>query len=185
MNGLQRYDGYGSKVYRNKPNDPNSIRSNRMYSLLLDSKGRLWVGTAGSGLYLYDYSRDRFIHVCPEPADSSRHQSQCVVDIKEDHSGDIWLAMMHPYDLVRVRVSEGAGSNSADSLTQSLHFRSFTVPGTPGDGWLTDVCERKDGKILAASLRGQIILDPATGIVSRPLPQVDVSEILCPIHIGR
>jgi len=53
-------------------------------------------------------------------------------------------------------------------------------------GWVaSDVCERKDEKILAASLRGLIILDPATGIVSRPLPQVDVSEILCPIHIGR
>ena len=93
--------------------------------------------------------------------------------------------MGHPDELVRMEIPKGAGLNDLDSLVRYLHFRSFPVPGTPGDRWLTDVCERKNGKILAASLRGLIILDPATGIVSRPLPQVDVSEILCPIHIGR
>jgi len=52
--GLLRYDGYGFKAYRSDPNDPYSISYNRIHSLLLDSRGRLWVGTREKRLCLYD-----------------------------------------------------------------------------------------------------------------------------------
>ena len=59
-NGLQRYDGYNFKKYHNIPNDPHSLPSNRISSLLVDSRGRLWVGTEDRGLSLYDPARERF-----------------------------------------------------------------------------------------------------------------------------
>ncbi len=167
-NGLRRFDGYDFKVYRNDPLDSSSIPSNRIYSLLVDRKGRLWVGTQDKGVCLYDAFRDRFLQLYPGPRDSSRQELRTVFDIREDHSGNIWLAMKHPDDLVRVEVPAGGGSNDPGTLTRALQFQSFPVPGTPGDGRLLDVCERTDGKILATSLRGLIILDPATGEVSRP-----------------
>ena len=54
VNGLERYDGSSFKDYRNIPDDPHSLSSNTIMSLLVDSKNRLWIGTFESGLSLYD-----------------------------------------------------------------------------------------------------------------------------------
>ena len=94
FNGLARYDGYGCRVYRNDPNDPASISSNTVMSLLLDRKQRLWVGTWETGLSLYDPARDRFINFLPRPGDSSWLQGKTVVAILEDRSGNIWLGTL-------------------------------------------------------------------------------------------
>jgi hypothetical protein len=51
MRGLNRYDGYSSRVYRNIPNDTKSPSSSCVNSLLVDS---LLVGRVEKGLGLYD-----------------------------------------------------------------------------------------------------------------------------------
>ena len=165
-NGLQRYDGYNFKKYHNIPNDSHSLPSNRISSLLVDSRGRLWVGTEDRGLSLYDPARERFIRLYPNPDDSSRSETTAVNAMIEDRSDHIWLAMSSPYDVVRVEIPTSGESNDNDSLAASLHFRKFPI-GTPGFG-ANDICERNDGKILIASHTGLIVLDPASADVSRP-----------------
>src|SRR5579872_3477135 len=59
-NGLERYNGYEFKVFKHKPNDPNSITSDFVKSLYQDSSGRLWVGTYGGGLDLYQAETGSF-----------------------------------------------------------------------------------------------------------------------------
>src|SRR6187455_3376039 len=53
QDGLNRYDGTNFQVYRDEPFDTNSISSNSTSSLLCDSRGRIWAGTANHGLNLY------------------------------------------------------------------------------------------------------------------------------------
>ncbi|NDW08694.1 two-component regulator propeller domain-containing protein [Dysgonomonas sp. 520] len=48
--------------FTNNANDPNSVSSNNIYSLLEDNEGRLWIGTYGGGLNLYDKKNSRFIN---------------------------------------------------------------------------------------------------------------------------
>ena len=55
--GLNRYNGYDFKIYRNSPADSTSILGNRVISLQEDSKERLWVTYGGGGAQYYD--RDR------------------------------------------------------------------------------------------------------------------------------
>ena len=57
--GLVRFDGNNSDLYRNDESDANSISDNKVVSIFSDSKGRTWVGTF-DGLNLYDESRDSF-----------------------------------------------------------------------------------------------------------------------------
>ncbi|HEX5056839.1 MAG TPA: EAL domain-containing protein [Gammaproteobacteria bacterium] len=45
-NGLRRYDGYEYTVFSNDPDDPGSIGSNLVWSLLIDSAQTLWVGNS-------------------------------------------------------------------------------------------------------------------------------------------
>src|SRR5579864_6563916 len=48
--GLNRYDGYDFDVYRNIPQDSQSLSNNFVTSIIQDRNGDLWVGTWGGGL---------------------------------------------------------------------------------------------------------------------------------------
>lgn len=47
--GLNRYDGYDFKVYRNRINDKKSLSFNTIYNIEGDSKKNIWVGGATGG----------------------------------------------------------------------------------------------------------------------------------------
>jgi diguanylate cyclase (GGDEF)-like protein len=43
-NGLKRYDGYQNTVFTSNPEDPSSLGSSFVSTMLVDSEGKLWVG---------------------------------------------------------------------------------------------------------------------------------------------
>ncbi len=63
LDGLNKYDGYNITIYRNNPNDSNSISDNVLNYLYVDSPeigNTLWIGTRGAGLCAFDEIFDRF-----------------------------------------------------------------------------------------------------------------------------
>jgi signal transduction histidine kinase/ligand-binding sensor domain-containing protein/DNA-binding NarL/FixJ family response regulator len=58
--GLNRYDGYNFKVYRNKINDKNSLSFNTIYNIEGDSKKNIWVG-GSNGACVFD-KRESIFH---------------------------------------------------------------------------------------------------------------------------
>lgn len=58
--GLNRYDGYNFKVFRNIIGDSNSLPDNHLYSISGDQNHRLWIG-ASKGLSVYDPFTARFL----------------------------------------------------------------------------------------------------------------------------
>jgi ligand-binding sensor domain-containing protein len=58
--GLNKYDGYEFKVYRNDQEDSTSLVKNNIYFLFEDSHKQIWVSTRGGGLHIYDSKLDRF-----------------------------------------------------------------------------------------------------------------------------
>lgn len=61
--GLARYDGYGFRVWRHDPSDPNSLPGNIVQAVHIDSKDRLWVATEFSGIGMLGARRDRMVRV--------------------------------------------------------------------------------------------------------------------------
>ncbi|MXN90752.1 response regulator [Flavobacterium sp. Sd200] len=61
--GLNRYDGYIFKVYKNVPADKNTISENHISCLHTDANGKLWAGTVNNGLNLYNETTDGFIRI--------------------------------------------------------------------------------------------------------------------------
>ncbi|WP_164849842.1 ligand-binding sensor domain-containing protein [Mucilaginibacter limnophilus] len=57
--GLNRFDGYTFKVFRNDLDDKSSLGNNFIFSLYDDPDGILWVGTE-RGLYKYNYDTEKF-----------------------------------------------------------------------------------------------------------------------------
>ena len=69
LDGLDRYDGYQMKVFRNDPEDPNSLSSNAIRTLYVDRGGILWIGTWTGGLVRYDTATESFFNNRKVPQD--------------------------------------------------------------------------------------------------------------------
>ena len=83
INGLNRFDGYRFKIFRNDPEDSTSIGSNFIRCLFGDKDSNVWVGT-NKGLYIYNPRSEKFTQFYNKQIDE-------VSDIKEDKQGRIWF----------------------------------------------------------------------------------------------
>src|ERR1700753_2985842 len=52
--GLDRYDGYKFRIYRNDPKDTTTIGGSYIQDIAEDHDGNLWVSTVGGGLNKFD-----------------------------------------------------------------------------------------------------------------------------------
>ena len=86
LDGLNRFDGYEFKIYRNIENDSTSLVKNRVETIFEDSDGILWVSTVNSGLQYYNRTADAF---CRIPEFSQRHCQ--VFHISEDKQRNLWI----------------------------------------------------------------------------------------------
>ncbi|TPG40951.1 two-component regulator propeller domain-containing protein [Flavobacterium pectinovorum] len=57
--GLNRYDGYNFKVYRNRINDKNSLLFNTIYNIEGDSGNNIWIG-GSNGICIYNKKNATF-----------------------------------------------------------------------------------------------------------------------------
>ena len=91
QDGLNRFDGYGFKVYKHDRTDPGSLTHNHVWALLADPDGGLWVGTQAGGLNRYDPVLDRFTSY-ESAAGSDSSASRLVTALARDKDGRIWVA---------------------------------------------------------------------------------------------
>ncbi|GGC32835.1 hybrid sensor histidine kinase/response regulator [Parapedobacter defluvii] len=62
FDGLNRYDGYQFKTYRNRPGQETSLPDNRITDIMEDTTGRIWVATK-IGAAVLDYNDQTFRHL--------------------------------------------------------------------------------------------------------------------------
>ncbi|MGH8107738.1 MAG: ligand-binding sensor domain-containing protein, partial [Arenimonas sp.] len=60
QDGLNRFDGYEFRIYRNDPAKENTIGDNHIIAIENAASEGFWVGTQSGGLALYDPSKDEF-----------------------------------------------------------------------------------------------------------------------------
>jgi ligand-binding sensor domain-containing protein/signal transduction histidine kinase len=89
--GLNRYDGYRVTVFRNEPQDPNSLVDNFVNASFEDEQGRLWFGTKG-GLTRYDAATQHFVRYLANDGRHGTARNRAVNAIVADGHGGLWLA---------------------------------------------------------------------------------------------
>jgi ligand-binding sensor domain-containing protein len=119
----------------------------RTYSVMQDSKGNLWFGTLGAGVYKYDGTR--FVNYNSNNGLVHNH----VVDLFEDSKGNIWMGTMNG-----VSRYDGNDFMNIDS-TKNL----------PGE--IYSVSEDGDGNIWLGGERGLYIWQSAADTVTEVLSE--------------
>ncbi len=91
--GLNRYDGYNFKIFRNKLNSINSLPNNRIASITEDTSKRIWIGTR-SGAARYDEVTSTFtsINFIPDGQKEPRKITTTVNQILTGATGNTWIA---------------------------------------------------------------------------------------------
>lgn len=88
--GLNRYDGYQFQIFRNNPDDPNSISNHAIYIIFEDSEGYLWIGTKG-GLNRYDQRTEKFTRFSHDPNNPVTIPGNQITSIAEDSEKNLWF----------------------------------------------------------------------------------------------
>ncbi len=87
--GLNRFDGYETVVFRNNPDDPGSLSSSWIYDVFEDSKGQIWA--SNKGINLLDQATGRFRRYMDYGKDSLTIGLDYIQAINEDSRGQIWF----------------------------------------------------------------------------------------------
>jgi signal transduction histidine kinase/ligand-binding sensor domain-containing protein/DNA-binding response OmpR family regulator len=133
MSGLNRYDGYSYKVYRNKHNDSSSLTDNYILALYELPYGKMWVETRG-GPCIYNSHTEEFdadyysyLHTLGLPPGK-------IVKIVKGNNGRYWFL----YDNLDLYLYTNE-LKKAEPFRQKLHVN-------PADK-INSIQETKDGKL--------------------------------------
>jgi len=151
--GLNRYDGFTFRIYRQNRDDPDSLSSGNINSLWAGRGGRLWIGTQGGGVNRYDLWTDKFTRYLSRPDDPASLSSDDVTAVMGDSAGRIWVGTQE-------------GLNRLDPETgRCVRYRS--EPGNPGslsDNFITALAEDRRGRLWIGTRNGGVnAFDPETG----------------------
>jgi signal transduction histidine kinase/ligand-binding sensor domain-containing protein/DNA-binding response OmpR family regulator len=95
--GLNKFDGYSFKSYKNSSDDPNSISNNEVISISEDENGLLWIGTRGGGLNIFDPLTEKFTCFKEKENDPKGLKSNVVSAICRDSKGNIWIGTLNGF----------------------------------------------------------------------------------------
>jgi signal transduction histidine kinase/DNA-binding response OmpR family regulator/ligand-binding sensor domain-containing protein len=90
--GLNRYDGYGFKVFTNDPYNNKTLSSNSINKLFEDSKGRIWVGTENEGLNIYDKKSGDFLRIMHSNTNANGLSNNIIKLMEEMPDGRMLIA---------------------------------------------------------------------------------------------
>lgn len=156
------------KRFVNDPWNPDCLGENRIWTILEDRTGALWIGTNGGGLNRFDHATGKFTRFVSDPANPRSLSSNNVLSICEDRSGTLWLG------------TSGGGLNRFDPPDTSLksfygeaaQFARFTEKDGLPNNVIYGILEDNKGYLWLSTNKGLSCLDPR----SKTFRNYDVSH---------
>jgi signal transduction histidine kinase/ligand-binding sensor domain-containing protein len=141
--GLNRYDSYTFKVFKNDPYNSRSISDNYIQALLVDNSGILWIGTYDGGLNKFTPDTQDFIRYINKPDDSKSLSHNRVLCIFEDKSNELWIGT-------------GDGLNKMDRKTGKFtrYVHEENIPNSLGNNIVYWIYEDHAGEMWIGTAEG-------------------------------
>ncbi|MCA6074753.1 hybrid sensor histidine kinase/response regulator transcription factor [Fulvivirga sedimenti] len=145
--GLNRFDGYEFKVFRNNPFDSTSLSYNDISSIEEDQEGNLWIGTYGGGLNQFDPFQEKFTVYRQNGDDQNSISSNVILKIFKDENERLWITTAN--------TNEGQGMLH-QFLKDENRFQQYSITF---DGITTN-----NSRALAQDMYGNLWVGTAEGI---------------------
>lgn len=154
--GLNRFDGYKSKVFKHELRRADSLSCVYVRALLVDHAGRLWAGCDGY-LDRYEPSTETFIHypIDPDPAGSLSQ----VLGINEDRAGKLWIS-----------TTKGLCNLDPDTYRTIRYLHDAKDPYSLSANLVYQAHEDREGRFWVAGGSGLQEFDTRTGKATRRAP---------------
>ena len=155
QDGLNRYDGYKFKVFRNNPQDPNSLHDNFIFSIYQEDNGTLYVETQQGFFQYYDPLSESFSIVNKDSVDLFKCRYSSITAMHLDPIGVIWT---------------GGGSRTTGLIRQDKktgEITTFKHDSLDNSSLSSDrvysIFRDQDGKLWVGTFNGLDILNEKTG----------------------
>ena len=127
----------------------NVTRDAFIHALHEDTRGIIWIGTYGRGLYRYDVQSETCEQVTSENGGSGHNENEYITSIYEDRDNNIWFT------------TEGTGFSYIDAETGVM---TRFIPGRDVEFAIyCGILQDSHGQVWITSTRGLLRYDPATG----------------------
>jgi signal transduction histidine kinase/ligand-binding sensor domain-containing protein/CheY-like chemotaxis protein/AraC-like DNA-binding protein len=125
--GLNLFDEKSKSFQRFKhdPQDPASIGGNNIRKIIESRDHRIWIGTTGGGVSVYDPLRGTFKRF-QEHAGQNSISCDWVVDLIEDHLGNIWISTTEAVDLLDPRTMRFTTFMHDPANPKSINYNGAT-----------------------------------------------------------
>ena len=77
--------------YQNSPTNPKSLSNNEVYAIASDMSGKVWIGTNGGGISIFNSQKNNFDRYLHDPLDSRSLSSNTIRALYLDRSGIMWI----------------------------------------------------------------------------------------------
>jgi signal transduction histidine kinase/ligand-binding sensor domain-containing protein len=162
--GLNRYDGYRSKVFKHEPGQPSSLSCVYIRSLFVDHSGALWVG-CDRFLDRFEPVTETFVHYAVG-THASDDLPTPIERINEDRAGILWLA-----------TSKGLYKLDPATRQTTRYIHDAADPTSISGNRINSAGEDRSGRFWVASNGGLDEFERKTGRVMWHLPfQAEVSR---------
>jgi len=129
--------------YRHDPNNPNSISSKRVTSILEAKDGILWIGTE-FGLNRFDRKNNKWTHFLADSNIPNSLSDNNIVSMCTDQSDVLWIA-----------TTRDGGLNKFDPQKQEwTHFKNYRQPNSLSYAWLPSVYVDRENVLWAGAYHG-------------------------------
>ncbi|MDR9417614.1 two-component regulator propeller domain-containing protein [Gracilimonas sp.] len=93
IDGLNRFDGKGVKIYRHDATDSTSISNSFIHGILADDDGSLWIGTRDGGINKFDPVTESFQHFKYSEENKNSIPNAPLNLFFKDNTGTYWASV--------------------------------------------------------------------------------------------
>jgi ligand-binding sensor domain-containing protein/signal transduction histidine kinase len=153
QDGLNRFNGYTYTIFKHNRKDSTSLSNNEVWSIFQDRQNRIWVGTVGGGLNLYDSQTETFSHFQHDANNPLSLSNNIVLSIFQDQQNRIWVG------------TRGGGLNLFDPQTRTFtrFVHDVNNPASLSNNIVRSILQDQQKRIWVGTRGGGIsLLNPET-----------------------
>jgi ligand-binding sensor domain-containing protein/serine phosphatase RsbU (regulator of sigma subunit) len=155
QDGLNRYDGYNIKIFKNNPGDSTSLTDNFIFSIYEDQPGTLYIETQSGTFHRYNPRSESFQVVIKDSLNLDQAKVSSVGALLQESTGIRWTGGL----------SKGTGLERFDTKTgkKTIFKHNPSDPFSLSDDKVYSVYRDRSGKLWVGTFNGLDQLDERTG----------------------